>query len=214
MVRSLRMACAAFAACIAISTGSHPAAAAGTAILTGRVLSAGLPVADAIVSATGNNITVRTRTDRDGRFSIPDLWPGTYTIVATAQSGTKSITIDLPAVGADVSLDLTAKELAVIDVTARSTARNAGTDVTLNRQQITRSPAAGGFPSLLVQLPGAARGANGVVHINGDHGDINYIVDGVSVPQELNRNIGTEFNADDVSFVDVLEGAYPAQYGE
>ena len=52
------------------------------------------------------------------------------------------------------------------------------------------------------------------MHINGDHGDINYVVDGVSIPQELNRNIGSEFNPNDISFIDVLEGAYPAQYGE
>ncbi len=35
---------------------------------------------------------------------------------------------------------------------------------------------------MLLELPGAARGANGVVHINGDHGDVNYIVDGVPIP--------------------------------
>ena len=79
---------------------------------------------------------------------------------------------------------------------------------------MTRSPANGSFPELLIQLPGAARGANGIVHINGDHGDINYIVDGVPIPQELNRNIGTEFDPSDVAFADIIEGAYPAQYGE
>ncbi len=67
---------------------------------------------------------------------------------------------------------------------------------------------------MLLQLPGAARGANGVVHINGDHGDINYIVDGVQIPQELNRTIGTEFDPNDIAFVETLQGAYPAQYGE
>lgn len=49
--------------------------------------------------------------------------------------------------------------------------------------------------------------------INGDHGDINYIVDGLPIPQELNREIGTEIDPEDISFADVIEGAYPAQYG-
>ena len=62
-------------------------------------------------------------------------------------------------------------------------------------------------------MPGAARGANGVVHINGDHGVINYMIDGVALPQELNRDIGGEINLNDLSFVDLIEGAYPAQYG-
>jgi hypothetical protein len=111
-------------------------------------------------------------------------------------------------------LNLDVKELGIIPVTAPPPIRKSGTDVTLNQQALRRTPATGSFPELLIQLPGAARGANGAVHINGDHGDINYVVDGVSIPQELNRNIGTEFNPNDISFIDVLEGAYPAQYGE
>jgi len=62
-------------------------------------------------------------------------------------------------------------------------------------------------------MPGAAQGANGVVHIDGDHGVINYMIDGVPLPQELNRDIGSEININDLSFVDLIEGAYPAQYG-
>jgi len=65
----------------------------------------------------------------------------------------------------------------------------------------------------LIQLPGAARGANGVVHMNGDHGVIDYVVDGVPLPQALNREIGSEIDPNDVSSLDVIEGAYPAQYG-
>ena len=52
------------------------------------------------------------------------------------------------------------------------------------------------------------------MHINGDHGDINYIVDGLALPQALNRVVGSEFNPGDAAFVDVIQGAYPAQYGE
>ena len=33
------------------------------------------------------------------------------------------------------------------------------------------------------------------------------------LPQELNRDIGGEINLNDLSFVDLIEGAYPAQYG-
>ena len=62
-------------------------------------------------------------------------------------------------------------------------------------------------------MPGAVRGANGVVHINGDHGVIDYMIDGVALPQELNRDLGGEINLNDLSFVDLVEGAYPAQYG-
>ena len=69
------------------------------------------------------------------------------------------------------------------------------------------------FSEMEIQMPGAVRGANGVVHINGDHGVINYQINGVALPQELNRDIGSEINLNDLSFVDLIEGAYPAQYG-
>ena len=69
------------------------------------------------------------------------------------------------------------------------------------------------FSEMEIQMPGAVRGANGVVHMNGDHGVINYMIDGVPLPQELNRDIGGEINLNDLSLVDLIEGAYPAQYG-
>ena len=49
--------------------------------------------------------------------------------------------------------------------------------------------------------------------MNGDHGVIDYVVDGVPLPQALNREIGSEIDPSDISFLDAIEGAYPAQYG-
>lgn len=195
-------------------TAARLPAVAAAAFLTGVVVDSGKPVADVVVSATGNNVTQRTKTDVNGRFVFPNMTPGEYVVTALGPSSSGSVSVDLPASGAEVSISLGPRQLGTVTVAAEATVRKSGTDVTLNRTALTRSPAAGTFGELLIQLPGAARGANGVVHINGDHGDINYVVDGVSIPQELNRNIGTEFNPNDVEFVDVLEGAYPAQYGE
>jgi hypothetical protein len=36
----------------------------------------------------------------------------------------------------------------------------------LNQSLLTRSPAGGSFPEILIQMPSAARGANGVVHMD------------------------------------------------
>jgi hypothetical protein len=199
------------AALLALS--ASPAAAASTT-LTGIVLAAGAPVANAKVTAAGDSVSQATRTNAAGRFAFPNLTVGSYLVTATGDGGQAATALDLPAAGAEITLRLDAKSLGIVSVTSAPPIRKSGTDVTLNRQLLSRSPAAGSFSELLIQLPGAARGANGVVHINGDHGDINYVVDGVSIPQELNRSIGSEFNPNDISFVDVLEGAYPAQYGE
>jgi Carboxypeptidase regulatory-like domain len=51
-----------------------------SAFLTGTVTSKGRPMAHITVTASGNNLTVRTTTDAKGRFSFPPLALGTYDV--------------------------------------------------------------------------------------------------------------------------------------
>ncbi|MBV9276761.1 MAG: TonB-dependent receptor, partial [Candidatus Eremiobacteraeota bacterium] len=210
MMRFLRPLCAALLFFVFLSS---PLLASTTAFLSGTVVADHGPVGDAIVTVSGNNATLTTKTNRFGEFSFPSLLAGTYLISVRSPSGVATATIDLTGNGATLALTLHPKEIGLVSSTA-SSVRGSGTDLALAQSLISKSPGSQSLPEILLQLPGAARGANGVVHINGDHGDINYIVDGVSIPQELNRNIGTEFDPHDISFIDVIQGAYPAQYGE
>src|SRR5271166_317239 len=201
--------------CVAVIALPIASVAAG-AYLTGSVIFNGKPVPDATVTATGNNFVQSTRTTQAGRFSFGSLPPGSYMLVATSSSGSANLAVDLPASGTNVTLEIAPKNIGHVTAFAARTVpiRGSGTDLVLNSVALSRTPASGSFPEMLIQLPGAARGANGVVHINGDHGDINYIVDGLAMPQALNRVVGSEFNPGDAAFVDVIQGAYPAQYGE
>lgn len=171
-----------------------------------------VPVGDAGVTLTGNNLTLHQRTDASGQFVFSGLNVGTYQVFVETTAGAARESVDLGSSGARITLTLLNK-VAEVRTSTLPPAHGSGTDLTLNGNYLKRVPAATDFPSILLQVPGAARGANGVVHINGDHGDINYVVDGVPVPQELNRQVGTEFDLADVSFLEVLEGAYPAEYG-
>ena len=124
--------------------------------------------------------------------------------------------VDLGSGGANILIALEKlKEIehAVVSQSQSLTIHGSGSDVVLNSTALTRCRSTIALPEMEIQMPGAARGANGVVHINGDHGVINYMIDGVPLPQELNRDIGSEINLNDLSFVDLIEGAYPAQYG-
>jgi hypothetical protein len=196
--------------------GIASAAAQAVTALSGTITdTAGQPVDGAAVVATGSNRTLRTKTDPHGRFVFAGVPIGTYLVEASAAAGTGSLRVDVTSVGANVTLGLgKIKEIGRTSVTARPPVTGSGTDLDLNQETLKESPANGSLPALLIQLPGAARGANGVVHLNGDHGDVNYIVDGVPIPQELNRAVGSEFDPNDIAFVEVLQGAYPAQYGE
>jgi transposase len=189
-------------------------AASSSASLRGTVTTAGTPAGGVTVTASGNEQVLHTTTDASGQFSFAGLSFGTYRVEANAKGLAGSLSIDLGSGGADVTIALSnLKQIGAVAVIRGSTLHGSGADVILNATDLKRSTAADSFPETLIQLPGTARGANGVVHMNGDHGVIDYVVDGVPVPQALNREMGSEIDPNDISFVDAIEGAYPAQYG-
>jgi len=185
-------------------------------LLAGTVTSDGKPAAHAVVWASGNDLTVKAVTDGQGRFLFPRLPLGTYEVEAREGELRAIARVDLGSGGADLTLALAKLTEIARTLVSRSQSlvtHGSGSDVVLNGTALTQLPFNNNFTQMELQMPGAAQGANGVVHINGDHGVINYTIDGVPLPQELNRDIGTEININDLSFVDVIEGAYPAQYG-
>ncbi len=197
--------------------GAQAAAFAQAAGLTGIVVSDTTPVPGAAVSVSGNDVRLLAKSDALGRFSFSTLPIGSYEVQAGASDGrTGTVRVYLGSGGASVTVAIRSlKEIGHTGVSVRTpVSGRSGTDAAINGEALSRSPAAGSFSEMLLQVPGAARGANGVVHINGDHSDINYVINGVSLPQELNRVIGNEVEPGNVAFAEVLEGAYPAQYGE
>jgi hypothetical protein len=189
-----------------------------TAFLSGTVTNADAAVAGAQVTASGNNLTVNATTDAQGRFSFPPLALGTYDVLAKSGALQGDVRVDLGSGGTAVTVAIgQPAEIGRIVVgqtqVPASVISGSGSDVVLNSTALTQLPYNNSFSEMEIQQPGAVRGANGVVHINGDHGVINYMIDGVALPQELNRDIGGEIDLNDLSFVDLIEGAYPAQYG-
>jgi hypothetical protein len=205
---------AAFAALL-ITLAARPApAATAAAPLTGTVTRSGTAVPHAVVTVSGNRQVLRTTTGERGEFAFMALPLGTYRVRATASDLNGDLEIDLASGGSTIAIELSAPRLIGTVAAARSIpVRGSGADVVLNATDLSRSTTSDSFSETLIQLPGAARGANGVVHMNGDHGVIDYVVDGVALPQALNREIGSEIDPNDISFLDALEGAYPAQYG-
>jgi hypothetical protein len=204
----------ALAIALIVTSGAPAGAAGATAYLVGTVRDNGAPVPRVEVTAAGNNAVFRTRTDENGKFIFAPLALGTYVLNVTHQGRQGQLAVDLGSGGANVSLILSSlKEIGKVVVVRSSSVLGSGADVALNSTILTRSPTSDSFPETLIQLPGTARGADGVVHMNGDHGVIDYVIDGVSLPQALNREIGSEIDPNDISFLDVVEGAYPAQYG-
>jgi hypothetical protein len=187
-----------------------------SAFLNGSVTRGGHPAAGVSVTASGNNLTIKTQTNAKGHFSFPPLALGTYEVEARAGDLRGLVRVDLGSGGASIEIamvKLTEIAHAVVSQSQSLAIHGSGSDVVLNSAALTQLPFNNSFTEMETQMPGAAQGANGVVHMNGDHGVINYMIDGVPLPQELNRDIGSEININNLSFVDLIEGAYPAQYG-
>jgi outer membrane receptor protein involved in Fe transport len=204
-----------FVGFLVLSTTLAPAGAQSTTVLSGTVTANGAPVAGATITAVGGNLTLHATSDAKGRFVFVGIPVSAYDLDIASSAGNAKLHVDATSIGTDLTVSVAeTKTIGRTVLVSHPSVRGSGTDLNLTSEFLARSPAGGSLPALLIQLPGAARGANGVVHINGDHGDINYIVDGVEIPQELNRSIGTEFDPRDIASVEVLQGAYPAQYGE
>ncbi len=154
------------------------------------------------------------RATRSGISPSRQLPLGTYDLTAERDNLRAHVRVDLGSEGATIAVALQPlSEIHEVTVYRSLTVRGSGSDVTLDALDLERFPYVNSFPSMLIQLPGAVRGADGVVHINGDHGVIDYQINGVALPQGLNRDIGSEIDLNDISYVDAIEGAYPAQYG-
>jgi hypothetical protein len=212
--RVTRAAAIGFALALACAAPSY--AVNASAFIAGTVTNHGKPAPHVAVTASGNNLTAKAVTDARGHFSFPPLALGSYDVEARDGDLRGLVRVDLGSEGATVSISL--QKLTEIAHTVVSQSQSlpvdgSGSDVVLNSAALTRLPFDNSFTQMETQMPGAAQGANGVVHVNGDHGVINYMLDGVPLPQELNRDIGSEMNINNLSFVDLVEGAYPAQYG-
>jgi hypothetical protein len=202
------------AAALAFACVAPSCAVNSSAFLNGTVTNKGVPIGHVEITASGNSLSVTATSDDKGRFSFPPLALGSYDIEAKYGDLRGAARVDLGSGGASVAIVLgPLTEIGHIVVSRSQVTRGSGSDVVLNSIALTQLPFNNSFSEMEIQMPGAVRGANGVVHINGDHGVINYMIDGVALPQELNRDIGGEIDLNDLSFVDLIEGAYPAQYG-
>ncbi|HEV3156644.1 MAG TPA: TonB-dependent receptor [Candidatus Baltobacteraceae bacterium] len=181
----------------------------------GTVVRDGKPVAGIVVIAQGGNETLHTKTDAKGEFTFNALPIGRYHIEAEANSQTRALDVDASSGGTTLTLDVAPlKEIGHVVSSVNPPTRASGTDVVMNGAQLQHLPSSTQLPDILAQLPSAARGTNGQIHINGDHNGLNYYVDGVQLPGGLNRVVGSEVDPSDIGFFEMLEGAYPAQYGD
>ena len=69
------------------------------------------------------------------------------------------------------------------------------------------------FQQVLLHAPGVVQEEFGEIHVRGDHGDIQYRVNGVLLPESLN-GFGQEIDTHLIHSVTLMTGTLPAQFGD
>jgi outer membrane receptor protein involved in Fe transport len=69
------------------------------------------------------------------------------------------------------------------------------------------------FQQVLLQAPGVVQDEFGEIHVRGDHGDVQYRVNGVLLPESLN-GFAQEVDTHLIQSVTLLTGTMPAQFGD
>src|SRR5216683_3998801 len=219
---------AALAQIMAPTTGHAGTSGGASQRVTGTVKDAlGRPLSEAnvVLQAADGHEVVRTRSHSAGQFEFNGITPGTYAVVvqkpgfntATAivtvtGNGAKPVTVAMASQEA-LSLAVTAKRL---DVARNGLSPETGSSVyRFGEKAIQELPQGTNtqMTGVLLQAPGVAQDSFGQVHIRGEHGEIQYRINGIELPEGISSGFSQTFSPRLARSISLLEGALPAQYG-
>lgn len=173
-------------------------------------------------SVTGN-VAGHAMSDTDGQFNLPDVAPGTYAVLSE-KSGfeTGSTIVSLSAETVNTTITLAASQALQIDIAAmrleksRSalSTKTGGSVYHFTASDVDKLPQGDNtsLNQVLLQAPGVTNDSFGQLHVRGDHGNTQYRINGVILPESIS-GFGQALDTRFAERIDLLTGALPAQYG-
>jgi hypothetical protein len=164
-----------------------------------------------------------TISDSQGHFTFKGIVPGVYAVMAdkVAFKPGNAIVSVTKSGAKPVQLALQAKELSVAVVAKRlNQSRNAlspetgGSVYRFSEQAIKELPQGENtqLNQVLLQAPGVAQDSFGQVHVRGDHGNLQYRINGIQLPEGI-TGFGQVLSPRLAQSISLLTGALPAQFG-
>lgn len=201
---------------------SLKALAGDTGKIAGRVVDAATkePLIGASVMVIGTSIGAAT--DMDGRYTILNLAPGTYSVKASAV-GYRPVEIQNNRVSIDLTteVDFELSESAITTDAVIVTAERplvqkdmtASTSV-IDSREIQALPITS-FQDVLQIQAGIYVDKNGDLHSRGGRsGEVMYMIDGVPVTDAYDGKTVVDVNTNSIQELQVVTGAYNAEYGQ
>jgi len=182
-----------------------------------------LPGVSLVLQTNDGHIVSQGTTDSGGQFNFKQVPPGNYMIVANkAGFGTATAAIAAARMSVPITVTMEADQaLSLPVITSRlDVARNRlDTKTGVSEYHFTQKAIEdlpGGsntrFDQVILQAPGVAQDSFGQIHVRNEHGNIQYRIDGVQLPEGVSFFSQTE-SARFARSIDLLSGALPAQYG-
>jgi len=208
-------------ALLAISSISYASVDAGVSGVVEDALMH--PLANAVVvlhGPTGETVAKAT-TGADGKFSFPSVPIGDYTVEATAPGLVEDHQHLQLVSGQQATVELTlVAETEVIEikedwaVPPPSTASGSVAQVT--RQELNELPGGDDRPvtDVIATQPGFVVDALGSVYARGNHGDIQYQIDGIPIPDSVGSLFAASIPVRLIQTLEILSGGLPAEYGD
>lgn len=213
---------------------------AGTASISGRVTDAtGAAVPDAPITTknTATSATQTVNTDMQGRYSVPDLAIGTYTVTAAKTGFTTAVRSGVvlsvgsaPVLDFQLAVGQTTESVNVSAAASQVDTSSAAVSSLVNTTQMTQLPLNGrDYEQLILLAPGVssypAGGSSALTSVANAYsisgtrpeGYANTL-DGQNVLNWWQRNVGanvtgTSLGIDAIAEFQTLTGTYSAQYG-
>jgi outer membrane receptor protein involved in Fe transport len=207
-------------------TFSHVAAQGRIGTIQGTVKDpngAVVPNAKVTVTQSVTGYNQSAQTDDEGAFKLVNVPFNTYTVRAEA-AGFQGVeqAIDLESnipLNVDLALAVagTAETVTVSTSTAEIEPDRTSSDTDINQTVLERPVGASpsrAIESIVASTPGFVTDDNGRMHPRGSESQVQYVVDGVPVTDNLSAIFSTSLDARTLRTVEVLTGGIPAEFGD
>lgn len=177
-----------------------------------------------VLQAGDGHTVARARSGPNGAFEFRNVPTGTYAIEATKEGFRQGVeVVAVPsrrAANLEVALQAEAA-LSLRVVTTRINAQPNGlsktgnSQYTLTQRDIAALPQGANTPinEVLLQMPGVVQDDEAQIHVDGEHEDLQWRVNGVMMPMDSFSGFGQIFNSFFVRRMSLLDGILPVTYG-
>jgi outer membrane receptor protein involved in Fe transport len=182
-----------------------------------------IKLANVTLQSASGEVVAHATSDAQGGFSFSGIAPGTYAVLSDKtgfETGSAIVTLSTSEANTVITLAAAQAQEIVINATRLEKARNGlspktgGSVYKFEAKDIDNLPQGQSTPvnEVLLQAPGVVNDSFGQLHVRGDHGNTQYRINGVILPEGIS-GFGQALDTRFAQSINLLTGALPAQYG-